>query len=177
MMETIQVNNISRELVNAMQYNNDRKTPSVFVLDVDGVMTTGQFLYSSRGKIFKIFGPHDNDGIKMISDKMKIIFISADKRGFSITKKRIVDDMNQTLFLVSEKERQAFIENNYGLSNVVYMGDGYYDTEILKKCCFGIAPGNARVEAKRAADYITPSKAGEGAVLDACLKIIETFFP
>ena len=28
----------------------------VFILDVDGVMTTGQFLYSEAGKQMKIFG-------------------------------------------------------------------------------------------------------------------------
>ena len=40
-----------------------------FVVDVDGVMTTGQFLYSKLGKEYKIFGPHDNDGLKMLKKK------------------------------------------------------------------------------------------------------------
>ena len=40
------------------------KKPSLIILDVDGVMTSGKFLYSSKGKIFKEFGAHDNDGIK-----------------------------------------------------------------------------------------------------------------
>ena len=51
------------------------------IIDVDGVMTTGQFLYSSKGKEYKIFGPHDTDGLKIIKDKINIVFISADKRG------------------------------------------------------------------------------------------------
>ena len=46
-----------------------------FVLDVDGVMTTGQFLYDSKGKAYKIFGPHDADGLKLIRDKVNIYFI------------------------------------------------------------------------------------------------------
>ena len=40
------------------------------VIDVDGVMTTGQFLYSSKGKTYKVFGAHDADGLKLIRDKM-----------------------------------------------------------------------------------------------------------
>ena len=32
------------------------------IIDIDGVMTTGQFLYSEKGKAFKVFGPHDSDG-------------------------------------------------------------------------------------------------------------------
>jgi 3-deoxy-D-manno-octulosonate 8-phosphate phosphatase (KDO 8-P phosphatase) len=150
--------------------------PKYVIFDVDGVMTTGQFLYSHKGKEYKIFGAHDNDGIKLISDKVKIIFITADKHGYSISKKRIVEDMGQELVLVSENDRISFIDKNFGLKNSIYMGDGFYDVEILKKCLFGIAPKNARVEAKRAADYITPSNSGEGAVLDACIKIKKVFF-
>ena len=56
------------------------------------------------------------------------------------------------------------------------MGDGYYDEEILKKSMYSIAPKNARKEAKEAADYVTDSNAGEGAVLDACLKLIDEYF-
>jgi len=154
---------------------NDFK-PKVFILDVDGVMTTGQFLYSGRGKEFKVFGPHDNDGIKMIVKKIKVVFLTADRNGYPISKKRIVDDMKQELILVNESDRLEFIKNNYGLSNVIYMGDGYHDANILKQCSYGIAPQNARIEAKNAANYVTPSKSGEGAVLDACLHIIEKYF-
>ena len=89
-------------------------TPKYFIIDVDGVMTTGQFLYSKKGKEFKVFGPHDNDGIKLISSVLKVVFITADKRGYAITKKRIVDDMNQHLFLVTEGDRLKYIEKHFG---------------------------------------------------------------
>jgi 3-deoxy-D-manno-octulosonate 8-phosphate phosphatase (KDO 8-P phosphatase) len=152
------------------------QNPTYMILDVDGVMTTGQFLYSINGKEFKVFGAHDNDGIKMIGSLLKIVFVTADKRGFSISKKRIVDDMKQQLNLVGEHDRLEFIEKTYGLANVIYMGDGIHDADILRKCFYGIAPRNARPEAIHSADYVTLSNSGEGAVLDACLHIIERFF-
>ncbi len=151
-------------------------TPKYLVLDVDGVMTTGQFLYSKDGKEYKVFGAHDNDGIKLLQNKIDIIFITADERGFPITQKRIVHDMKQKLFLVGEGERFDYIQSNYGLNKTIYMGDGIHDVDILKKCVFGIAPRNARIEARKAADYVTPSNSGEGAVLDACIKIEKVFF-
>ena len=46
-----------------------------FILDVDGVMTTGQFLYSEKGKIYKVFGAHDADGLKLLKSKLNIHFI------------------------------------------------------------------------------------------------------
>ncbi len=85
-----------------------RADPSVFVLDVDGVMTTGQFLYSEHGKIYKVFGPHDADGLKMLRGRLDIVFITADSRGLPITKKRIVDDMGYNLKLVPEEDREEF---------------------------------------------------------------------
>ena len=144
-----------------------------FVLDVDGVMTTGQFLYSKDGKEYKIFGPHDNDGLKMLKDKVNIAFITADERGYPITEKRIVDDMGQKLKFVTEKNRYNYLKREYDFKRLVYMGDGYHDAEVLRECFFGIAPNNARREAKEAADYVTPSNSGEGAVLDACLYILK----
>ena len=146
-----------------------------FLLDVDGVMTTGQFLYSKNGKELKMFGPHDNDGLKLIKNKVSIKFITADKRGFDITKKRIVDDMGFELDLVSEKDRFNYISEKYSFNNLVYMGDGYHDAKILRECEFGIAPKNARKEAREAADFVTESNSGEGAVLDACLEVINQY--
>jgi len=146
-----------------------------FVIDVDGVMTTGQFLYSSKGKAFKIFGPHDSDGLKLIKDKVNILFITADKRGFPISKKRI-EDMGYEIELISEKDRYSYINDSFGLENTMYIGDGIFDAPIIRDCLFGIAPANARIEAKNWADYITPSKSAEGAVCDACIIINKKFF-
>ena len=147
----------------------------LFLLDVDGVMTTGQFLYSVKGKALKIFGPHDNDGLKLLKNIISIKFVTADKRGYPITHKRIVEDMGYDLKLVSEGERLEYLKTEYNIKNMIYMGDGYYDSRILKECMFGIAPMNARKEAKECADFITESKSGEGAVLDACIEIKKRF--
>ncbi len=146
-----------------------------FVLDVDGVLTTGQFLYSEKGKVYKIFGPHDADGLRLVKDKLNIFFISADKRGFKISKKRI-KDMGFKLILVDEKERYSYFKKKFGFEKTIFMGDGIFDASVIKDCFFGIAPSNARIEAKNWANYITPSKSGEGAVCDACIKINKLFF-
>jgi len=140
------------------------------VIDVDGVLTSGQFLYSTDGKSHKIFGAHDADGLKMIKDRVRIFFITADKRGFEISRKR-VQDMGFECELVSEEDRFEYVRDKFGLASTVFIGDGVYDVALLKQCLFGIAPVSARAEAKAVADYVTPSRAAEGAVLDACLEI------
>ncbi len=62
-----------------------------FVLDVDGVLTDGSFLYDERGKAYKVFGPDDADALKVLSKYVDIVFTSQDKRGFNISKKRVND--------------------------------------------------------------------------------------
>ena len=42
--------------------------PKAFLLDVDGVMTTGQFAYTADGKAMKIFGPDDNDALSLLKN-------------------------------------------------------------------------------------------------------------
>jgi 3-deoxy-D-manno-octulosonate 8-phosphate phosphatase (KDO 8-P phosphatase) len=147
-----------------------------FILDVDGVMTTGHFLYSDLGKAYKIFGPHDSDGLKMLKDAVVIHFITADKRGFKISQKRITDDLGFPLELVSESSRYDYLKNKFDFNTMAYMGDGIFDVEIIKDCKFGIAPQSGRKEAKEVADFVTESKSGEGAVLDACIEIKRRFF-
>jgi 3-deoxy-D-manno-octulosonate 8-phosphate phosphatase KdsC-like HAD superfamily phosphatase len=65
----------------------------------------------------------------------------------------------------------SYFENNCDFDTTAFIADGYHDAPILKRVRLGIAPASARIEAKDAADYITPSNAGSGAVLDACLYI------
>jgi 3-deoxy-D-manno-octulosonate 8-phosphate phosphatase (KDO 8-P phosphatase) len=153
-----------------------KKIPNYFIIDVDGVMTTGIQGYSSKGKILKFFGAHDNDGLKKLKKYININFITADKSGYDISKKRIVNDMKFKLDLINENYRYDFLDKKYGLKNIIYMGDGIYDANIIKDCMYGITPRNARIEAKKVSNYITMSKSGEGAVLDACIKVLKFFF-
>jgi len=139
----------------------------IFIIDVDGVLASGQFFYTSKGKVMKVFGPHDNDGLKILKKYMQLFFVSADKRGFEITKKRVVDDMGFELFYTKEGERLDFLKK-YGYKNIIYMGDGYHDKEIFKKVFYAIAPNNALRTTKKYANFITKSDAAKGAVFEAC---------
>lgn len=148
--------------------------PSLFILDVDGVLSTGQFLYDSNGKQFKIFGAHDSEGLQIISKFIKTIFISADRRGFEISKRR-VEDMGFELNLILESERLDYFQK-FKSENVVFMGDGYTDSIVFKNIYYSIAPKNAVSYARNKADFTTSTNAGEGAVFEACMHLKEKFF-
>ncbi len=143
------------------------------VMDVDGVLNTGHVYYSASGKMYKVFGPHDKDGLKIIRKYIDDIhFISADRTGWDITYARIVRDWGfdeSQLHWVPEERRMAWFEDNCDFETTAFIGDGYNDAPILSMVAYGIAPASARIEARMAAKHVTASAAGNGAVLDACL--------
>ena len=152
------------------------KTPKYFVVDVDGVLTDGQYHYTSEGKIMKIFGPDDNDALNLLKKYLTIHMISGDKRGFPITKKRVADDMKFPLDMVSTFERVRWIEEHYSLEETIFMGDGIFDAMVFAKVAYGIAPANAFHTTKANADFVTQSRGADSAVAEACLHIMEKFF-
>ena len=145
------------------------------ILDVDGVLTDGQFHYNVDGKVMKIFGPDDSDGLSLLRDKLHIHMITGDKRGFPISEKR-VNDMKFPIDLVSTFERFEWIRERFNPEETIYMGDGIYDALVFRGVGYGIAPANAFPPAKEEADYVCERRGAEGAVAEACLHIMETFF-
>ena len=155
---------------------NSNVKPKQFLIDVDGVMTTGQFVYTANGKTMKIFGPDDHDGLSLLKKFIEIRFVTGDKNGLDITKQRIVNDMKFPLDVVSPIKRIEWISERYKLEEVIYMGDGIFDHYVFKKIGYSIAPANADSLAKKSADYVTKRNGGDRAVAEACLHILEKFF-
>lgn len=147
----------------------------VFILDVDGILTDGCFYYSENGKILKKFGPDDNDALKLLEPFIEIRFISGDKRGFNITKKRI-EDMKYPIDLVSTSKRIDWIKERYNPKEVIYMGDGIFDCMVMKETGYNIATSDSDEFAKKSADYITKRTGGHRAVAEASLHLLEKFF-
>lgn len=149
--------------------------PKNFIIDVDGVLTDGAYIYTIAGKVSKVFGPNDNDALCLLKKYLNIHMISGDKRGFGITKKRI-DDMKFPLDLVSTFERVKWIADHYNLDETIYMGDGIFDVMVFEKVAYSIAPANAFYTTKARADFVTTSPGGNSAVAEAVLHILEKFF-
>lgn len=150
--------------------------PSVFILDVDGVMTTGHFFYTSEGKFMKVFGADDNDGLSLLKEHLEIRFVTGDKKGFPISKKRIVADMGFNLDIVSTIHRVDWIAARYPLEEVIYMGDGIFDHYVMMKVGYSIAPSSADKNARCYANFITERAGGDRAVAEASLHILKKFF-
>ena len=151
-------------------------TYKVFILDTDGVITTGQFFYTEEGKAMKVFGPDDNDALALLSPYLETRFVTGDEKGYPISKKRISDDMKFQLDLVSTIHRVEWIKQRYNLAEVIYMGDGIFDHYVMQRVGYSIAPANADKLTASQANYVTKRSGGDRAVAEACLHILEEFF-
>ena len=150
--------------------------PRHFILDVDGVFTDGKIYCSSEGKVFKVFGPDDHDALKLIQGKIKLTVVSADRRGFPISRRRIEGDMGLDLHLVGSQERLDWISERFDPQECVYMGDGIFDPLVFKGVAYSIAPKNASLRTQASANFVTSTRGSEGAVAEATLHLIDRFF-
>jgi 3-deoxy-D-manno-octulosonate 8-phosphate phosphatase (KDO 8-P phosphatase) len=156
--------------------NQNKFVPSNLILDVDGVLTDGKMYYSSEGKILKAFGADDSDALSLAKRELSIKVVSADSRGFSISKRRIESDMGLDLHLVSARERPRWINENFDSRFCIYMGDGLLDPLVFRTVGYSIAPANASLRTRREANHVTKNKGGEGAVAEAVVHIFDRFF-
>ena len=153
-----------------------RKRPENFVLDLDGVLTDGKFLYTTEGKFMKTFGADDHDCLNLLKQILHIEVVTADSSGFKISEKRIREDMGLEISLVSATERLEWIANRFDLEKTIYMGDGVFDYLVFRKVFYSIAPANALAFVKKQADFVTENVGGERAVAEACLHILKKYF-
>lgn len=155
---------------------NDKHVPKTFIVDVDGVLTDGSFTYSQWGKQFKTFGAEDHDALKALAKYLDIAIVTADRRGFKISKRRIVHDMRLPLTLISAEKRTLELSSLFSLRDSIYMGDSFHDIKVFQNVMYSIAPANALPEIQAKANFVTKSRGGDRAVAEACRHIALNFF-
>ena len=115
------------------------------IFDVDGVLTDGTFFYSVEGKILKRFGSHDAPAIKKCKSIFNLQLISADEKGFEISKLR-ADHLGLPITLVLEDLRSDWIAKNFTREETALVVDSFTDIPSLINVARSFAPNNAHPE-------------------------------
>jgi 3-deoxy-D-manno-octulosonate 8-phosphate phosphatase KdsC-like HAD superfamily phosphatase len=149
----------------------------VAIFDVDGTLASPQMFYTEKGKVMKAFSADDKDALLRLDEKVEVVFISADTRGFPITQKRVISDMGFELHNVSHegKKRWDWIKANFPTETIVYIADGIFDGFVLNKASFSLCPQDSLEEVKVKAKATIPRNGGDRCVAKACLMIDEKF--
>ena len=148
----------------------------LLILDVDGVLTDGRFLYVGDREV-KAFHTADGLGLRLLMDSgTKVAFLTGrdspavDRRGEELRVDRIVQGRRDKL----TGTRELADELGIAMKEIAYMGDDLVDVPAMLAVGVAGAPADARAEAREAASFVAPSRGGHGAVRDFCEHLLRS---
>ena len=152
------------------------KSIKLLLLDVDGVLTDGNLIYSHEGKESKSFNTQDGFGLRMLQDTgIEVGIITA--RSSEALVRRSQDLKISHLYQGSSNKLAAYKEivKTTGLKpfEIAYMGDDWLDLVLLKRVGLAVAPANGVPEVRNMVHYTTQQSGGHGAVREICDLILE----
>ncbi len=153
------------------------KLIKLVILDVDGVLTNGQLIYSETGESLKSFNVKDGLAIKLLQ-KIQIKTAIISSRNSPIVARRMNELGIDFIYQGYDDKRFAYENLVEQLSltyeNIAYLGDDLPDLALIKKSGFGVAVSDAHDSVKAAAHWVTSKKGGMGAVRELSDFIIKS---
>jgi 3-deoxy-D-manno-octulosonate 8-phosphate phosphatase (KDO 8-P phosphatase) len=124
---------------------------SVLVLDVDGVLTDGGIVYTDAGDELKRFHVRDGAGLKLWREAGHRAAVISGRRSRAVERR-----MAELLEAVGAT-----------LDRCCAVGDDLPDLPVLRACGVAVAVADACPEVRAAADHVTMTGGGRGAVREA----------
>jgi 3-deoxy-D-manno-octulosonate 8-phosphate phosphatase (KDO 8-P phosphatase) len=153
----------------------------VLLMDVDGTMTPGYVCLQTfpDGSVceMKMFNAHDGAGIKLASIVgLRTGFITG--RDSPANARRARESSMEFVVQGQPKKLEAYkaILVRAGVTDeeVAYVGDDLPDLPLLERVGLAVAVGDAVVEVKRAAHYVTTVAGGHGAIREVVELILKS---
>lgn len=148
----------------------------VLALDVDGILSDGQLIFSNSGDEIKAFDVRDGLGMKLVQEcGVKIVIITG--RTSSIVNQRM-NALGVDLVVQGREDKGvALAEACHQLgvlpTDCAYMGDDWPDLGALAMAGLAVTVPNAHHEVRRRAHLITQASGGHGAVRELCDVILQ----
>ncbi len=147
----------------------------MLVLDVDGTLTDGGIILDGSGGEWKRFDIQDGMGIaRLQKNGVEVALLSGRRseatagRARELGIREVVNGITEKLPALQSLCRSKQVRPE----EVCYVGDDLNDIECIRWSGLGVAVRNARLDVKAAADWITPSCGGYGAVRDVADRIL-----
>ncbi|MGH7951336.1 MAG: KdsC family phosphatase [Limisphaerales bacterium] len=149
----------------------------LFLCDVDGVLTDGSVFIGGAREI-KRFNIHDGLGLVLLRRAgIKTGWISSRPSAATTLRAREL----KIDFLVQQKDQRSKAEaiesilrrEKLDWNEVCFVGDDIVDLAPLERAGVGIAVGNAVAEVKAAADFVTRTEGGHGAIREVAEMILK----
>lgn len=147
----------------------------ILLCDVDGVLTDGA-VWMGNGVESKRFNIRDGLGLKMLQQEgIKTGWVS--RRPSSATRQR-AEDLKINFLTQTDGSKIEAVESilrQTGLNwpQVCYVGDDIVDIGVMERSGVAVAVADSMAEAKAAADFVTRTAGGQGAVREVVELILK----
>lgn len=156
----------------------DKKAKSIrlFILDVDGILTSGLIYYGAEGEALKGFHVHDGFGIKLLQQCGITLAVISGRQSKLVTM-RMKNLGIEHVFLGCDNKVPSYdtLKKQLQLNDhqIAYMGDDLPDLPIFKRVGLSVTVPEAPEIMRKHADFVTHKKAGFGAVREVCEMILK----
>jgi 3-deoxy-D-manno-octulosonate 8-phosphate phosphatase (KDO 8-P phosphatase) len=152
------------------------KNIKLLLLDVDGVLTNGDIVYSDAGGEIKSFNVRDGLGIRLLLNAgIQVGIVTGRTSGALLHRCK---DLGIGLVYHGIQKKGEILEDvmlKTGLPalEIAFVGDDAPDIALLKKVGIGIAVADAHETVKNIAHMTTERNGGNGAVREICEWILK----
>ncbi len=157
-------------------YKEYLKDITTFIFDVDGVLTDGSILVTTKGEMLRKMNVKDGYALKTALLKGYNICIITGGTNEGV-KDRLKGLGITDIYLGAHHKADPLDEylDIYGIpaEQVLYMGDDMPDIPPMKKVKLATCPQNAVAEVKTICDYVSHKNGGEGCVRDIIEQVLK----
>lgn len=148
----------------------------LLLMDVDGVLTGGEIIYTGGDHETKIFNVKDGLGIRLMTKAGIGVGIVTGRRSAAVDRRcrELGIDLVYTGVDAKASVLVAILKKT-GLDRdqIAFIGDDLPDLPLMKKVGFAVAVADATEIVRKNADYVTECRGGHGAVREFCELILK----
>jgi 3-deoxy-D-manno-octulosonate 8-phosphate phosphatase (KDO 8-P phosphatase) len=160
----------------AAQIDARAKKLRVLVLDVDGVLTDGRLTYLPGGGEAKTFYARDGLGIQLLQAAGCRVAIVSGRESEVVARRARELSIELTFLGIADKVEayeSLLREQKLTEEEVAYVGDDLPDLPLIRRAGLSFAVADAAPEVRAAAHVVLRSGGGQGAVREACERILK----
>jgi 3-deoxy-D-manno-octulosonate 8-phosphate phosphatase (KDO 8-P phosphatase) len=146
------------------------------LLDVDGVLTAGDIIYSDSGEQIKIFNVKDGVGIRLLKEAGLMVGIITGRKGQALHHRCVNLGIDLIFDGVRHKDQVLdTVTARTGISKdaIAYVGDDLPDLPVMKRVGLAVAVADAHEILRQQAHMITRARGGRGAVREISEAILK----
>lgn len=156
--------------------NDTLKQIQMVLLDVDGVLTAGEIIYSDNGDQVKIFNVKDGIGIRLLKEAGLQVGIITGRQGKALRHRCL--NLGIDLVFDGIKDKTKALEEvtqrtGVAPSAIAYVGDDLPDIPVMKIVGLAVAVADAHELVKECAHFVTKAPGGRGAVREISEAILK----